>query len=166
MKNHPEEVDAFASQAREFIAWCGSIHVGKTPEQMQRQALAQLSRLYAAALDLPGVDFVPAPEPPERSKEARELLAANLRQLPFQYYWEVFTPTDEEDHDPVCGDLFDDFLDIVGDLTDGLWLYDRKHYEAAVLAWTHMFGAHWGRHTVSALHALHSFEPPESQNAL
>lgn len=163
MTGHPKEIDAFASQVREFMAWCQSTHVDKSAEEMQREALQQLSRLYAAALVLPGVDYKPAPDPPDRSPDERERLAANLRPLPFQHYWEVFTPTDHEDHEPVCGDLFDDFLDIYADVAGGLWLYERKHYEAALFSWTMLFGVHWGRHVVSAMHALHSFEPPEEQ---
>lgn len=161
MKDHPKEVDAFAAQARSFIEWCHGSHAGETAEQMQRQALTQLARVYAVALDLPGVDFVQAPEPPCQTPEARQRLAVSLQQLPFRHYWEVFNPTDEEDHEPVCGDLLDDFLDICGDLADGLWLYERKHYAAAVSWWVQMFGVHWGKHVLSAMHALHSFEPPE-----
>jgi hypothetical protein len=85
--------------------------------------------------------------------------------LPFQYYWEVFTPTKiESERDPVCGDLFDDFMDIYGDLIQGLWLYERGHIEAAVFSWRQMFGIHWGRHAVGALNALHSYEPPEEEH--
>jgi hypothetical protein len=164
--NHPKEVDAFASCARTFHEWCDSSHTGKSAEQMQREALTQLSKLYAAALDLPGVDFVEGPEPPDQDRHTRERLASNLKPLPFQYYWEVFKATDQENHEPVCGDLFDDFLDICDDLSQGLWLYDHEHYEAAVLNWNQLFGFHWGSHAVSAIHALHSFDPPEEADAL
>jgi hypothetical protein len=83
--------------------------------------------------------------------------------LPLQYYWEIFAPSDlKGDKEPVCGDLFDDFLDIYADLTDGLWLYDRQHFEMAVFTWRLMFGVHWGRHAVSAMHALHSYEPEDA----
>ena len=122
MTKYPTEVDVFAARAREFIDWCRSEHAGKSAEEVQREALVQLSRVYASALDLPGVDFVPAPEPPDQTQEQRSKLAANLSALPFQYYWEVFTPTDQEDHEPVCGDLFDDFLDICGDLAQPMAL--------------------------------------------
>ena len=112
---------------------------------MQREALQQLSETYATALRLPGVDFVSSPDPPSQGKIERNKLAENLRSMPFQYYWEMFTPTDmDEGKEPVCGDLFDDFLDIFGDLSRGLWLYDRKHFEAAVFFWLQMFGVHWG----------------------
>jgi hypothetical protein len=164
MTDRPKEIDEFSSQAQVFISWCQSTHVDKTPEQMQRQALTQLSRIYAAGLNLPGVDFVPAPDPPRQTQEERQQLTASLRQLPFQYYWEVFNPTDNGNKTPVCGDLFDDFLDICGDLSAGLWLYDHKHCEAAVFIWNQMFGIHWGRHAASAIHALHAFDPPEDQN--
>lgn len=99
-----------------------------------------------------------------QTRDERQRLSANLLPLPFQYYWEVFNPAKEAVHEPVCGDLFDDFLDICGDLSAGLWLYDHKHYEAAVFTWTQMFGIHWGRHAVSAIHALHDFDPPEEHN--
>lgn len=161
MTDHPKEIDVFAAHAREFMAWCEGDHSGKTSEQLQRESLKQLSRLYAAALDLPGVDFKEAPVPPSQDQVERQRLAANLKSLPFQYYWEVFTPTDERDHEPVTGDLFDDLLEIYGDIASGLWLYERGHFEAAVFEWSVRFGMHWGRHAVSALHALHSFEAEE-----
>nr|WP_298728740.1 hypothetical protein [uncultured Steroidobacter sp.] len=40
------------------------------------------------------------------------------------------------DHESVTGDLFDDFLDIYGDIAGGLWLYEREHVEAAVFEWS------------------------------
>jgi hypothetical protein len=167
MSQHPPDVDHFAIQVRSFLAWCHAGHTGKTAAKMQLEALQQLAQLYSAALRLPRADFLPAPEPPSQTEEERRQLAANLRQLPFQYYWKVFTPTDmdEKEREPVCGDLFDDFLDIYGDVAAGLWLYDRKHFEAAEFSWSQMFVAHWGRHAVSALHALHSFEPTEERDA-
>lgn len=158
MIEYPKEIDVFAAHAHEFMEWCESDHNGKTSEQMQRESLKQLSRLYAAALGLPGVNFKEAPDPPSQDQAVRQRLAANLKSLPFRYYWEVFTPTDERDHEPVIGDLFDDLLDIYGDIADGLWLYERGHFEVAVFEWSFRFGMHWGRHVVSALHALHSFE--------
>ncbi len=116
-----------------FLDWCNASHADKTAEQMQLEALQQLSKLYAAALELPGLDFRDAPDPPSQTSEARRGLAANLRPLPFQYYWVVFTPTDMDDEQkrPVCGDLFDDLLDVYGDVAAGLWLYDHQHVEAA-----------------------------------
>lgn len=167
MSPHPVEVDDFAERARAFLTWCATSHVGKAPSQMQREALLQLSETYASALKLPGVDFVPSPEAPSQTLDERTKLSQSLSSLPFQHYWEVFTPTDmESQKEPVCGDLFDDFLDICGDLSAGLWLYDRGHFEGAVFSWSLMFGVHWGRHAVSAMHALHSFQVPEEQDAL
>jgi len=160
MKSHPVEVDAFAAQARAFLAWCEMPHGEKSNEDFRYEALHQVATAYVAALNLPGADFRDAPEPPLISAEKRRSLAANLGMLPFQYYWEVFTPSDlDGDKEPVCGDLFDDFLDIFGDLSAGRWIFDRGHVETAVYTWRLMFGAHWGRHAVSAMHALHSFDP-------
>jgi hypothetical protein len=166
MNEHPFEVDEFASVARAFTAWCENTHVGKDSAQMKREALLQLSTIYISALKLPGADFVPCPDPPSRTEAQKRKLFDNLRPLPFQYYWEMYTPTDmQEDKEPVCGDLFDDFLDIHNDLSTGLWLYDRAYVASAVFCWTQMFGIHWGRHVVSALHALHAFEPEEENDA-
>jgi hypothetical protein len=162
MNTHPPEVDEFAERARAFVVWCEGTHDSKSARVFQLESLRQLSSLYTCALSLPGVDYRPAPDPPYLSNEKRNTLTQNLRPLPFQYYWEVFTPSDMDgDHKPVCGDLFDDFLDIYGDLSTGLWLFDHGHVETAVFSWSQMFGAHWGRHLVSAMHALHSYEPKE-----
>lgn len=86
MTEHPKEIDIFAAHAREFMTWCEIDHSGKTGEQLQRESLKQLSRLYAAALDLPGVDFKRAPDPPSQDQAVRQRLAANLKSLPFQRY--------------------------------------------------------------------------------
>lgn len=160
MSAHPQEIDLFAAKARAFIEWCNADHAQKNRAQMQMESLQQLSQLYAAALRLPGVDFHPAPDPPPQNESDRARIAEKLSPLPFQYYWEVFTPTDmhEKEREPVCGDLFDDFQDICGDIGSGLWLYNQRHVEAAVFSWSQMFYFHWGRHAVSAMHALHSFD--------
>jgi hypothetical protein len=167
MSSHPVEIDQFAELARAFLAWCDSSHEGKTAQLFHHQALQQLSGVYSAALSLPGVEGREAPDPPRISPEKRSALAKSLAALPLQYYWEIFTPSDlDGDKEPVCGDLFDDFIDIYADLSEGLWLYDRQHLEMAVFTWRLMFGAHWGRHAVSAMHALHSYEPGDSAEGL
>src|SRR5262245_39591055 len=103
MSSHPVEVDQFAGQARAFLEWCDSSHAGKSSQLFQLEALQQLSRVYSAALNLPGVDARDAPEPPRLSQERRNALAKNLTALPLQYYWEIFTPSDlEGDKEPVC----------------------------------------------------------------
>ena len=54
------------------------------------------------------------------------------------------------------GDLFDDFADIHGDLSAGLWLLDNGHWEAAVWHWRLLYWR-WSNHLVGALHALHLY---------
>ena len=163
----PVEVNEFAARARAFVQWCESPHAGKSAGQMQFEALQQLAETYAAALRLPKVDFMPSPEPPSRDGAKTKKLAHHLQPLPFQYYREMFTPTDlNENGQGVDGDLLDDFLDIHGDLSQGLWLYERGHCEAAVFLWRFAFAAHWGRHAVSAMHALHSFDPEQASHPL
>jgi hypothetical protein len=121
MSSHPVEIDQFAALARAFLTWCDSSHEVKPAQLFHHQALQQLSGVYAAALALPGVDGREAPDPPRIAPEKRSALIKNFAVLPFQYYWEIFTPSDlDGDKEPVCGDLFDDFIDIYADLSDGL----------------------------------------------
>ena len=164
MSARPVEVDEFAQSVRDFLAWCDRSHEGKAPGPFRHEALVTLSAIYAAALSLPGVYAVDAPDPPSMTPEKRAAISSNLLSLPFQYYWQVFTPSAiDADKEPVCGDLFDDFQDIYGDLSAGLWLYDRGHFESAVFNWNLMFEVHWGRHAVSAMHALHSFDSDDAE---
>jgi hypothetical protein len=154
----PPAVDEFALRARAFVSWCDTSHADKPSELMQLEALRELAVVYAAGLALPDVEPQDAPDPPPMTSEKRQTISANLLSLPTQYYWEIFTPSNLDDKEPVCGDLFDDFQDIYSDLAGGLWLYDHGHVEAAVFSWRLMLGAHWGRHAVSAMHALHSYD--------
>lgn len=138
--------------------WCDTSHASKSASRMQLEALRELASIYSAGLALPEVDPPDAPDPPSMTSEKRQAISATLSSLPIQYYWEVFTPSDMDDKELVCGDLFDDFQDIYSELARGLWLYDHGHVEAAVFSWRFMLSAHWGRHAVSAMHALHSFD--------
>ena len=117
MSTRPVEVDAFVQSARDFLTWCDRSHEGKSAGAFRHEALLSLSAIYTAALSLPGVEAGDTPDPPSITPEKRSAIARNLSCLPFQYYWEVFTPSDlGRDKEPVCGDLFDDFQDIYGDL--------------------------------------------------
>src|SRR5215203_3843621 len=93
MSARPVEVDSFAKSARDFLAWCDRSHEVKAPGPFRHEALVALSAIYTAALSLPGVDAVDAPDPPSMTPEKRATISSNLLSLPFQYYWEVFTPS-------------------------------------------------------------------------
>jgi len=152
-------VDQFVRLARQFVVWCNTDHVGKNPSEFKVEALQKLAAVYDAGLHLPNVLFTPAPDAPRVTATERQIVARNLLALPFQYYWNICEPAiPDKDNEAGCGDLFDDFQDIYADISSGLWLFDSGHTDAAVYSWREMFRAHWGRHAVSAMHALHSFE--------
>lgn len=160
MNLHPLEINEFATCARAFIVWCETSHAGDTAETFLIAALQHLANVYSAALKLPHAQSPNAPDPPKVTLVKRALIAKNLSVLPFQYYWEVLNSSKiDSNKDPVCGDLFDDFLDIRRVLTDGLWLHDQGYVEAAVFTWRLTFRTDWGCHAVSAMHALHSYDP-------
>jgi hypothetical protein len=120
-----------------------------------------LSILYATAWMLPQEESrTSLPEAPGIVPEHRQALTENFKVMPFQYYWEILTPSKMEGEAiPICADLLEDIQDIYADLVVGLWHYEQGHIEAAVFEWRHRFAAHWGAHAVSAMHALHLFEP-------
>lgn len=157
--HHRPAIDKFAEAARTFLTWCETAHSPLNAAAFKHEALRKLADIYAAGFLLPDVEFSDSPEFPRVSAEQRKSIASNLLGLPFQYYWTVFTPSDlEGDRTPVCGDLFDDFEDIYGDLRNGLAVYHAGYAEAAAFDWRQMFEAHWGRHAVEAMQALHSYD--------
>lgn len=160
MPHHQQQIDQFAERARAFLIWCETFHSPENPGAFKFEALNKLADIYASGFLLPDVEFSNSPNLPRVSGEQKEAIAANLRALPFSYYWTVFTPSDlEGNHTPVCGDLFDDFLDIYADLRNGLNVYDAGFPDAAAFDWRQMFEVHWGRHAVEAMQALHSYDP-------
>lgn len=156
---YPEELDPFVNAARAFVAFCERSHDGDAPADFQSECVQRLASIYLTALQIPQAPFREGPEPPERSDQER--LTKNLKPLPFQYYTEALEPANLEKNGNVAmGDLFDDFLDIHQDLSDGLWLIDQGHWESAVWHWRQLHW-HWSNHVIGALHALHLFMYPD-----
>ncbi|HMJ08178.1 MAG TPA: DUF5063 domain-containing protein [Pyrinomonadaceae bacterium] len=157
----PKEVDQFVVEARAFVSLCETSHDGESSDDFRNECLHRLAGVYHAALNIPDVPFREAPDPPPADDQKR--LTENLMALPFQYYTEVLEPANLEKFGNVAtGDLFDDFIDIHRDLSDGLWLIDHGHWEAAVFHWRQLHW-HWSNHVIGALHALHLFE---AENAI
>ncbi len=155
------EIEYFAERAREFVTWCQTSHGGKGLALIQQEVLQMLSLIYAAGIHLPNIESRSAAEAvPAVIDEHLQGVMQNVQALPFQYYWGMLAPSCAQGNDaPVCGDLFDDFRDIYVDLISGLWYYERGLVEAAAFEWRFRFGAHLGRHVISAMHALHLHEP-------
>lgn len=147
-------VRAFADVARDYRSWCEGTRA-TDPMHLLREATRHVARLYVAALELPDVEFVDHPDPPDLPKADWDAMFKSFGTLPFNFYREVFDPAIEGTEEPVAGDVADDLADIYSDLIKGLWLLDHGHMVAAVWTWKLTFAGHWGRHAVSALRALH-----------
>jgi hypothetical protein len=154
-------IRAFADVARDYCAWCEGPR-GSDPGQLLSEATRHLARLFAAALELPELEFSDHPDPPSMEHDAWKVMYKSFGAMPFNLYLEVFDPSIEGTEEPVVGDVADDLTDIYSDLSKGLWLLDRGHAMAAVWSWKFTFGCHWGRHAVSALRALHCHGEGES----
>jgi len=77
-----------------------------------------------------------------------------------RYYWQVFDPLDDQENDPVLGDLLDDIGDIYKDLKRSLTLFNEGTNLAkntAMWQFKFEFDNHWSDHCISALYALHFF---------
>lgn len=149
-----EAMRAFANCASDYRSWCEGPRASD-PLQLLREATWHVARLYAAALELPDVEFADHPDPPDLPKTDWDAMFKSFRALPFNHYREVYDPSIDDVDEPVVGDVADDLADIYSDLIKGLWLFDRGHTRAAAWNWKFTFDAHWGRHAVSALRALH-----------
>lgn len=152
--NQDEAIRAFATLARDYRTWCEGPRA-TDPSQLLREATRHVACLYTAALELPDVEFVDHPDPPDLPEADRDVMFRSFGTLPFNFYREVFDPAIEGKEEPVAGDVADDLSDIYSDLIKGLWLLDHGHAVAAVWTWKLSFAGHWGRHAVSALRALH-----------
>ena len=158
--SRPKEVNLFVEEARAFVALCETPHDGESADDFRNECLRRLAGLYHAALKIPDVPFRAAPDPPATDDQQR--VTENLMALPFQYYTEALEPANLDKNGSVAmGDLFDDFIDIHRDLSDGLWLFDQGHWEAAVFHWRQLHW-HWSNHVIGALHALDSRQPPRA----
>lgn len=150
-------INVFVDAARDFCAWCETPRV-HNPARLAFETSRHLARLYAAAIELPEVDLDDYPEPEPVSIEAKRSMFVSFAALPFNYYREVFYSNSEHADEPVVGDLADDLTDIYCDLHVGLAIFDSGNESAAVWYWRFSFGAHWGRHAVCALRAIHCHE--------
>jgi hypothetical protein len=168
MSTYQAEIDYFAERAKEFLVWCQTPQEGKDQKEIQRESLQMLSILYAAVWLLPNVEpRLGLPEAPAVKPEHLQNVTQNIKILPFQYYWEMFKPSEVDvDNAPVCGDLFEDFQDVYTDLVSGLWFYQQGHVDGAAFEWRIRFANRWGRRAIGAMHALHLFEPKEAEDLL
>ncbi len=147
-----EPLVSFAQVASDYCSWCRS-----TPgeeEAEARTALLLLSRLQAGVLELEDPGRIEGIEGGACSQEDWEAVMRRSS-IPIGHYWTFTDPSDLEVSDPVCGILADDIADIYRDLSEGLWLYDRGHFDDAQFHFMSLYWGHWGRHVSDAIRVLH-----------
>lgn len=153
MNARSENVERFAAEAEQFEQWAKS--GSDTGAEAARNGLLRITRLYAAALELPALkDNSEYDTNRVEDAEWRVVLAIAAR-LPFDYYGEVFNPLPVPPEAPCVGSLADDIADIYRDVVSGLRTYRAGRPNLAVEQWTFWLESHWGEHATSAIRALH-----------
>lgn len=143
----------FADLAKDFCSWCEA--GPSSARAVESEAARWVARLHSEALALPSVgpdnsEGLPDIPEPDASRVQRTLTAfAGL------YYREFFNPDPNVSEDAVIGEVQDDLLDIYKDIKGGLIVFQRGEPEGALWYWSFLHRVHWGRHTTSALYALH-----------
>lgn len=90
-------------------------------------------------------------------------VAENLRDLPFQYYLNIFSPLDlKTGSEAVIGDIADDLVDTYGELRYGLKVYDSGNHDGAERHWFAAYLLHWGHHASSAVRVLDEYYRSQS----
>ena len=122
--------------------------------------LSAVSELYAAgvALESVEVDFAEGELSKDNVNRVEFWKELSRRFTPHSIYWMVFDPLDDENTEPVAGDLGDDMADIYFDIVPGLkgWQSgESSQRQRAVWSWQFSFRTHWGNHALGALPALH-----------
>lgn len=137
------EAAAFAEHARRFCAFVENASRLALRERVMTARVLVLE-LYRAALELPSGEPGDSGSQPQRPADWPGFDR-------FEYYFETLDLFDVEGG-VGAGLLSDDLLDIYFDVRRGLDLFPSA---SAVWEWRFSFEAHWGRHAVGALRALH-----------
>ena len=122
-----------------------------------------LLKLYNTALKLQWVDLQSNVEYDDKldDKEFNNILSRIVEGVDnARYYWYIFDPTCNKDHEAVCGDLVDDLGDIYKDLKYSIMIFnlgDVDCKENALWQFKFDFDKHWGGHCINALSAIHFY---------
>ena len=123
----------------------------------------KLLSLYINALNLPWVDLQSEIEYDNKLDDIEfdNILSYISDKLgDSRFYWQVFDPTNQDDTEPVCGDLLDDLGDIYKDLKFSLVTFnlDKEDCkENALWQFKFDFDKHWYDHCINALSAIHYY---------
>ena len=140
-----EVATAFGDVASRY---CGFIEgmAQLDPEERHAEALRLLSRLLAAATDLPK-------HVAGTNAEVDQVEAPKFDLGTVDFYYEVFDPYVRDKL--VIGSLSDDLADVYVDLREGMDLLKGGYVTDALWQWRFNYEHHWGDHAADAVRALH-----------
>lgn len=117
------------------------------------QTRKKLLSLYDKALRLQWVDLqsnVEYDDKLNKQKFENTLNSLVNRLDNKRYYWHVFVPMNQDDMEPVCGDLLDDIGDICKDLKFSIMTFNLNKIDCKENAlWQFKFDKHWGDHCIT-----------------
>ncbi|PEJ54494.1 hypothetical protein CN692_19360 [Bacillus sp. AFS002410] len=148
MKN--KAVDNFFNSAIYYCNLVENFNSNQENDKLKNLVISLLD-LYSKALLLPDV------EPKNADSYEFDVFLPQINFEQYDWYWVLFNPYNLNNiEEPVFGSLSDDILDIYKDVKEGILLYDQNEQLEAIWHWKFHFQAHWGRHAVDAIRALHS----------
>ena len=151
-----DSTDQFAHEVGAYGDWL--MEGSDEGEDAAHAALVHLSRLLAAALALPALDFeTPEIDAADVSDDEWQHAHDAARRLPLDLYKDVYDPKPDGVEAPVVSSLADDLADIYRDVVRGLRAYEVKDVEAAIWEWRFHLAHHWGAHATAAIRVLHQW---------
>ena len=151
-----DSTDHFANEVRDFRDWL--MDGDDEGEAAALAAFILLSRLLAAALALPGLEFeTPEIDAADVSEDEWKDAYAAAGRLPVDLYRHFHDPSPDGLEEPTVGSLSDDLADVYRDVVRGLRAYEQKDVEAAIWEWRFNFAHHWGAHATAAIRVLQSW---------
>ncbi len=157
-----QEIIDFVNESRAF---CSFIETKQNFRDKEFLKLTRgfLAKLYFSGLNLPSVDVLTEIDFDFEIGEnnMKEILSLIAERVPFQYYWAILNPTENDNlAETGTGDLIDDLGDIYKDLKRGLMMFDKDEFGAkqnAIWKFKFDFDFHWGEHCVEALSVIHHY---------
>jgi hypothetical protein len=156
-----QEFIDFYEYARDF---CAFMEISEIENDYINKIKIKLLKLYELGTNLPLVDLQSNVDYDNKLsdfefKTVLDNIACKIGDK--RFYWHVFDPTNENDKEPVCGDLVDDLGDIYKDLKYSILNFNLNQLdckENAVWQFKFDFDSHWGDHCINALNAIHFFQ--------
>ena len=130
------------------LNYCDVVSKKRICADTYKEYMEILMRIYTAALNIPNVEPDTLDSLDENSINEKIPITDPL------FYYEVFDPFDRDD-EPVCSSVYEDIISIAEALHVGILEYEAGRINNAAWEWRCGVNAHYGRHLVDCLRALH-----------